>query len=43
MLFDLAADPNEEINVVADHPGVVEQMRGLMADRFQAEIPGLEA
>ncbi len=38
-LFDLEVDPEETNNVLAEHPEVVEEMRGLMTDRFEAELP----
>lgn len=38
-LFDLKSDPGETVNVLDDHSGVVEEMRGLIAERFQAGLP----
>ncbi len=38
-LYDIESDPREEKNVAAEHPGVVAEMRGLLADRFQVELP----
>ena len=39
MLFDLEADPEETRNVLAENPGVAEEMRGRIGERFQAEMP----
>jgi hypothetical protein len=38
-LYDLETDPAEQKNVAAEHRDVVAEMRGLIADRFQAEMP----
>ena len=40
-LFDLENDPKEENNVIAAHPKVVTEMRGLIEDRFEATLPAV--
>ena len=40
-LFDLKDDPKEETNVIAAHPKVVTEMRGLIEDRFEATLPAV--
>jgi len=38
-LFDLTEDPNEFVDVAAQNPSVVEQLSGLMLERFQSTHP----
>jgi len=38
-LYDLEQDPGETRNVVEGHPKVVAELRGLIAERFQANLP----
>lgn len=37
-LYDLIADPGETKNVFSQHPKVVAELRGLLADRFQTRL-----
>ena len=39
-LYDLTADPGETKNVAAENPKVVAELRNLMSQRFQRELPG---
>lgn len=42
-LFDLAADPDEQVNVAAGHPDIVEQLRRALMSRYAEMTPGRAA
>ncbi|MDA1333321.1 MAG: N-acetylgalactosamine-6-sulfatase, partial [Bacteroidetes bacterium] len=38
LLFDLANDPNESLDIAAEHPDVVAEIRSIMDSRRSSEI-----
>lgn len=39
-LFDLKKDPGEEKNVIDSHPDVVQEMKGIIEEKFEVELGG---